>query len=208
MNTGILLLLVQANFTEIHLPLESFLYGNYKDFIPDWYTVVGYKITQTMLINAFMPFVEITIAYSKLNVFRRMDRSWTKDTYKTKKTSMQLYIDLYSGPEYMIHFKYSGILNVCFITMMYGMGIPILFIVAALTYFNLYSVEKLAVAYFYQLPPTFDDALTKNALGILRWGSVLYCFFGYWMLSNKQIFHNIYEPYIDTDHITDTKHTF
>ena len=93
---------------------------------------------------------------------------------------MQLYIDIYSGPEYMIHFKYSGILNVCWITMMYGMGMPVMFVIAALSYFILLTVERLAVAYFYQLPPTFDDKLTKNAVTIMRLGALLYMFFGYW----------------------------
>jgi len=68
---------------------------------------------------------------------------------------------------------------------MYGMGLPILFPIAALTYFVLYSLERLLVAYFVQLPPTFDDKMTKNAVSILRWVSVLHLFFGYWMLSNK-----------------------
>lgn len=77
-----------------------------------------------------------------------MDRSWSSDTYKTKTTSMQVYVDLYSGPEYYIHFKYSGILNVAFVTMMYGMGVPMLFPIAAFTYFVLYSLERLLVAYF------------------------------------------------------------
>ena len=80
----------------------------------------------------------------------------------------------------MIHFKYSGILNVCWIVMMYGMGMPALFPIAAITYWILLTVERLACAYFYQLPPTFDDKLTKNAVVILRLGALLYLFFGYW----------------------------
>jgi len=104
-----------------------------------------------------------------------------------------LYVDLYSGPEYFNHFKYSGILNVAFVTMLYGLGMPILFLVAAFTYFVLYSLERILVAYFYQLPPTFDDQMTKNAFRIIRWASVLHLFFGYWMLSNKQIFQNVYD---------------
>lgn len=102
-----------------------------------------------MIINSVFPYVEFGIAYAQRFAFRLMDRSWGNDTYKTKKTSMQLYIDLYSGPEYFIHFKYSGILNVTFVTMMYGVGLPILFPIAAFTYFNLYTLERLLVAYFY-----------------------------------------------------------
>lgn len=87
-NTAFLVLLSYANFEEIGLPGASFFDGYFYDFTCDWYTTVGYKLTQTMLINAFFPFVEFGIAYSKSWVFRRMDRSWTNDTYKTKKTSM------------------------------------------------------------------------------------------------------------------------
>jgi hypothetical protein len=76
-------------------------------------------------------------------------------------------------------------MNVTFVTMMYGMGMPILFLVAAFNYFILMSLERLLVAYFYQLPPTLDDKLTKNAIGILKFGSLLYLFVGFWMLSNK-----------------------
>jgi len=101
------------------------------------------------MINAFYPFIELTMAYGLLWLFRKIDRSWGKDTYKTKCTSMQVYTDLYSGPEYFIHFKYSGMMNICFVTLMYGMGLPILFPIAAFSYFILYSLERILVAYFF-----------------------------------------------------------
>lgn len=148
-NTAFLVLLSYANFAEIGLPFASLFDGYFYDFTSSWYTYVGYKFTQTMLINAFFPIIEFGIAYSKAWAFRKMDRSWTNDDHNTKKTSIQVYVDLYSGPEYFIHFKYSGILNVCFVTMMYGLGIPILFGIAAMAYFVLFSLERILVAYFY-----------------------------------------------------------
>lgn len=82
--------------------------------------------------------------------------------------------------------------------MMYGLGVPILFPIAAWSYFVLYTLERLLTAYFYQLPPTFDDQMTINALGKMRWASVFYLFFGYWMLSSKVIFQNYYNLIPDT----------
>jgi hypothetical protein len=82
------LLLVQANFKEVGLPLADVFSSKYPDFLPEWYTVVGYKLTQTMILNSIFPYIEFCIAYSKLWVFRKMDRSWGNDTYKTKKSSM------------------------------------------------------------------------------------------------------------------------
>ncbi len=74
--------------------------------------------------------------------------------------------------------------------MLYGAGIPILLLIAAVSFGILYSMERLLVAYFYQQPPAFDDKLTKNAVSILKWASIMYLFFGYWMLSNYGIFEN------------------
>lgn len=130
--------------------MSSALDGPFTDFLPLWYVGVGYKIVQTMIVNAIFPFIEFGIAYTKLWVFRRMDDGFAKDSYKTKKTNMQTYIDIYSGPEYLIHFKYSGILNVTFVTMMYGIGQPVLFPIALVSYFILYSIERVLIAYFYQ----------------------------------------------------------
>jgi hypothetical protein len=156
-NTAILIILVQANFKEIGLPfpdsamenINKIFNGPFYDFVPLWYVAVGYKLTQTLIIMAIFPFVEWGMAYYRQWLFRKLDNGWTNDTYKTKKTSMQVYIDIYSGPEYMIHFKYSGILNIAFVTMMYGVGMPILYLIAACAYFILYSLERLLVAYMY-----------------------------------------------------------
>jgi hypothetical protein len=126
-----------------------------------------------MIINSIFSIIEFFISYGQKFVFRLLDRSFTSDTYKTKKTSMQVYVDLYSGPEYFIHFKYSGVLNVTFVTMMYGMGIPVLFPIAAWTYFVIYTMERLMTSYYVQMPPTFDDKMTKNAVSILRWAVIL-----------------------------------
>ena len=49
---------------------------------------------------------------------------------------MLKYKTLYTGPEYLIHFKYSEALSVSYIAMMYGAGMPGLFLLAALTLFN------------------------------------------------------------------------
>jgi hypothetical protein len=65
------MLLAYSNFAEIGLPLASLFDGPYYDFTSDWYSIVGYKLTQTMLINAFMPVIEFTITYSMAWFFRR-----------------------------------------------------------------------------------------------------------------------------------------
>lgn len=94
-------------------------------------------------------------------------------------------MDLYSGPEYIIHFKYSALLNVTFVTMMYGLGLPILFPIAALSYFIFWATERYQMAYTYQMPPALDDTLTKNTIKLLSYSPVLFLLNGLWMVSNK-----------------------
>jgi len=40
----------------------------------------------------------------------------------------------WSGGDYLVHFKFSNVLNVYYVTMMYGVGLPILFPLAALNF--------------------------------------------------------------------------
>ena len=82
--------MVQANLSEYHIPYVSTIFdGPFTDFLPLWYVGVGYKMVQTMIVNALFPFIELGIAFTKLWVFRRLDRGWSiNDTYKTKKTNM------------------------------------------------------------------------------------------------------------------------
>jgi hypothetical protein len=73
---------------------------------------------------------------------------------------MMAYKKLWSGGEYIIHFKQSGVLLVVFVTLMYGVGMPLLFPVAAFNFFNQYLCERMMASYQVKLPPNLDDKLT------------------------------------------------
>lgn len=103
---------------------------------------------------------------------------------------MAQYINLYSGADYTLHFKYSTVLNVVYITMMYGVGMPMLFPLAAFNFFNQWITERIIVAYQVRLPPALDDKLTNNCIGMLKGAPLLLLFNGYWMITNCQIFSN------------------
>ena len=89
-----------------------------------------------------------------------------------------------------MHFKFSGVLNVTYVTMLYGVGLPILFPIAFVSYFVFWATERYQVAYTYQLPPSMDDRMTANAMRLFNYTPILFLFNGYWMLSNRQIFQN------------------
>jgi len=136
-NTGFLLLLVNANLSEHpKLPLSSWLQGPFYDYMPAWYIDVGYKLVYAMIINAFMPYAGIVSCFMAPAIKRLLDSKFTWNMYKTKCKSMQQYKDIWSGKAYIIHYKYSSVLNVVFVSMMYGIAMPILFPLGAINFLN------------------------------------------------------------------------
>lgn len=190
-NTGFLLLLVNANLGE-QLPshIAQFLNGSYYDYDQKWYQNVGSKIVQTMFVNAFIiPWVGLMTA--KMVPWLKRKRNGG-DPYKTKSTSMAGFKAIWSGGDYVIHFKYSGMMNIAYVTMMYGLGMPALFPIAAINYFNQYVAERMIVAWHMKAPAALDDTLTQNCIESLRFAPLLFLVNGCWMLSNLQMFKNVW----------------
>jgi len=84
-----------------------------------------------------------------------------------------------------MHFKYSAMLNIAFIAMMFGAGMPILFPVAAASYLILYVVENYMLYYVYKEPPAYDEKLNLEVLRKLSLAPLFLVGFGYWMMSNR-----------------------
>jgi hypothetical protein len=75
-------------------------------------------------------------------------------------------------------------LNIVFVTFSYGLGLPLLFPLAAIAFFVFFVVEKSMIYYSYRQPPTYDDKLNISVLSILTYAPLFMLAFGYWMLSN------------------------
>lgn len=139
----------------------------------------------TMIVNVFLPVVEFLFSYLIRRTRIACDRGCCRSKHPTHKTSLQGYIDLYAGPEYQIHYKYSSITNVVFVTMTFGVGIAILFPSALLSLVILYFIEMLLLYYYYRHLPQYDERLNNRALSILTFAPLLLLSCGYWFLSNK-----------------------
>lgn len=137
-----------------------------------------------MMFNIYWPIVEFFCFYGMRLGFRLLDWKFTCNRKNTKKTTIQQYVEVYSGPVYFIHYKYSSILNITFVTLMYGFGLPILYPIAVLAIGVLYVVEKAMIYYSYRQPPLYDEKLNNSTLAILTWAPLLALSFGYWMFSN------------------------
>ena len=138
LNTGILLLMVNANMMK--QPISLGLDGPMSDFNSDWFRITGNTIRSTMVFNAYYPILEFVGFFAMRLAYRLMD-SCTLNKYETKTKSIQAYLDIRCGPAYLMHFKYSSILNIVFITFMFGFGIPELFPIAAISFWIIYFLE-------------------------------------------------------------------
>ncbi len=83
-------------------------------------------------------------------LYRWGDRGFTCNKLKTKKKSLKQYIDLYNGEEFELHCKYSAILNICFVTFIYGFGLPLLFPLAMLLFSVMFLMENTLLYYSYR----------------------------------------------------------
>lgn len=68
--------------------------------------------------------------------------------------------------------------------MFYGAGLPILFPIAALSYFIFYCAERYGLAYTYEMPPSMNDQLSKYTLRMMSFSPLLFLLNGFWMYSN------------------------
>jgi hypothetical protein len=91
-NTGVIILLVNARITEINLPSFIPLFqGKYSDFSVEWYRVVGSTISFTMLINIVTPHISAMSGVIIGGILKCLDRSCCCDPRKTKKRLQEDY---------------------------------------------------------------------------------------------------------------------
>ena len=103
-------------------------------------------------------------------------------------------MNLYSGPDHLMHFKYSAMMNVTFVTFMYGLALPLLFPIGMAFFIFLYVMERLLLTYYYKKPPMYDEKLNLSVIATMKWAPVFMMMFSYWVMGNRQIFENYVEP--------------
>ena len=92
-------------------------------------------------------------------IMRSLDSGSCKggQNLSTKTKTIQKYIEIYAGPEVRIYKGYAILMNSIFISFAFGLVIPILFPIALMTIFSLYSMEKIMIAYVYKKPPMYGN---------------------------------------------------
>jgi hypothetical protein len=120
-----------------------FTWGQNGDFNASFYKTIGNSLVSTMIFNMYYPCIEFLMYWGMRVGFRILNRGLCScSKMVTNSTSIKSYQDIYSGPSYYIHYKYSTILNTVFVTFMFGFGMPIFFPIALGSISILYFIEK------------------------------------------------------------------
>lgn len=135
-------------------------------------------------------------------VYRMCDQKkfWPSSVLDTRSQTLPNFVNIYLGPLFLVHYKYSFLLNIVFVTFMYGSVMPILFPIAWFQIFIFYCTERLMVYYSYQRPPMYDDAITKSCINLMYGAPCILLIFAAWAYSNEQVFHN-YAPVLNKDFV-------
>ena len=138
-----------------------------------WYTTHGITLVSAMKITAAWPLIEIGLYGVTFKILRYLDRGFTGNKFITKLPSIQTYIDLHSGPEFAIHWRYSAILFQLSTALFFGAGLPILYLIALIGCIIQYTIDRLLICYFYREPPTYDERMTLVAAQSLKYIAAL-----------------------------------
>jgi len=137
-----------------------------------------------------MPYINVVKETIIRKLMGRLDSGCSGDRFKTKSRTIQSYKAAYSGPDMPIHFKYSEALNITFLAMLYGFGMPIMYPMAMAILSSQRLCERIQVAYNYRQPPAMDDSLSNSVMTIMKYAPVMLLFNGYWLMDNQQFFEN------------------
>lgn len=79
-----------------------------------------------------------------------------------------------------------------FLALFFGVGMPILFPMAAIILFNHYVTERIRLAYICKKPPQLGPELSESVISVMKYAPLFMLYNGYWFLDNHQMFFNEY----------------
>ena len=131
-----------------------------------------------------MPAITIGMNYAMAYVFIWWDKHGKQET---KCDTIQSYVALYGGQPFSVHVRYSNMLNILFMTMMYGAALPLLYPIAMFSFAVLYVQDITLLVYFAEAPPSYDNDLNTRFISIIQKSPILLLGMAFWQLTNQEL---------------------
>jgi hypothetical protein len=144
-----------------------------------------------MLVFMIRPIFEFQIEYYSLKVKRWYYRKFVKPEDHNRNAEFGKtydyieFLELHGGPEYNFYYKTANTTIMVFITLIFGPALPVLYIISLLSIGSTYFIDRLALTYFYRLPPKYSDKLTLLNLRIMSFAPLISLTFTFWLYNNQ-----------------------
>jgi hypothetical protein len=181
-NTGWIPLLVNSNWFLVNVFDLDLIGAKEFDFL--WYETVGSSIQLTLLFGVLSPHVYSAISYYRHHRrFKRLAEGALGACLEQRDLN-----DAAVGPHFRFAVRWAEVLNTTFVVLMYGPGMPVLYLVAAATLAAGYWADKFFFTRYCRTPPHYDEQLGKSATKLIPWGLGLHLIMAIWMFGNSAAF--------------------
>eukprot|EP00347_Sterkiella_histriomuscorum_P006063 403354206 len=201
-NTGVIMMLVNWNLKDnLGLP-DTFpvLTGDYSDFTVEWYQKIGMSLCVSLMLKIATAYYIKGLGYALKYVARWYDRKWTCNMRRTRLFVQEDWHSQYLGVEFSLEQRYSQMMAVIFIAMIFSAGMPFLYIVACMSFTINYWIDKILckqifskqifsiVLKMHKKPIQSNNGLADKVRIILSLAIVWHLGISFMMMSNDQIF--------------------
>jgi hypothetical protein len=187
-NTGLLVLVMNARVSGFDQKIVSFLNGKYSDFTASWYADVGISLMFTMILYMFgvHGLKLVTILSSKF--FRWQDKHFSSDIRLTNQVSQEQLNKLYLGPEFVIEVRYATALTICFVCITYAPAMPLMYLITAVSFWLLYFVDKFYFLRVSRIPRAVSPSLAHSVVKSFYLAAFFNLAIAIWSFSNSILF--------------------
>ena len=154
------------------------------DFNKTWFITVGSKMINLLIVGIVSP--------SLLNFLTIPLYSWLRKKAALSKKIQREMNEAYLPPAFELQGRYSFVLNIIFVTMLFSSGIPVLIVFSFLVFLVMYIIDTYYFLRYNSRPPVYSANLHRNILKILPLSIILHVAFGIWIYGSNQII-----PYVN-----------
>lgn len=207
---------VIANLNTQDTSLGGFLpkLGLYKDFSREWFLNIGPQLWKSSVLHAINPLTDFVIAWLKRELLIAKDEykcycccCCKRSNRKTSQKSLRNYVQIHQGLRYQIHVRYAYISIQIYMMFTYGLFIPMIIPTVLLGIFINAVFDYYLLIKVYTTPPEYPHKLLHHVLSTLRLAPMCMFIFAFFVLGNRQTFHNepdIYKTW--TSDLADPNH--
>jgi len=223
-NTAVLLFFLNLENGLKNLGL-GLIDGQNSAYTQEWFQTSSGTLVYAMVFTSGFPILEYLLFMLERVFSRVRDRAlhgFCGTKVVTKRTTISAYLNYHQAPTFPIHFKYSFMMNIVFVSFMYGAGIPLLFVIALVSFALFYCVERLILVYVAEHTRSYEETLNESTIDFMMVAPLLFVGNGFWQYASIESLNtgtplardNLSEPvlvpksFLDLDEIWASKPLF